>query len=96
MRCGKHLERISQYLDGELGEKECMEVERHLAECPDCAACLDSMRKTIRLCKEMGKEKIPPEAAKRLRESLLACLSGNAEAAKKGRAKGRPKKKVVQ
>lgn len=92
MRCGKHLERISQYLDGELSEKECLEVERHLAECPECAACLDSIRKTIRLCREMGREKVPADAARRLRENLLACLSGDPETAKKGGAKGRTKK----
>ncbi len=40
----RRLETISAYLDGELRGAEALEVERHLAECPGCAAYAEQLR----------------------------------------------------
>ena len=69
-KCKKHFEIISEYLDGELDDEICHEIKAHLKDCPECQECLDSLKKTIQLCKEAGKEEIPSDIRERLRLSL--------------------------
>ena len=38
--CKKYFERISEYLDGELDDEICREIEAHLKECTECRECL--------------------------------------------------------
>lgn len=50
MPCSEAL-RVHAYFDGELDASAAAEIERHLENCPDCAALLadlDSMRRTLR------------------------------------------------
>jgi len=73
--CKKDYERLSEYLDGELDDEACREIERHFRQCPECRECVDSMRKTIQLCKEAATEEIPIRARERLRSMLRECFS---------------------
>ncbi len=75
--CKKYFERISEYLDGELDDEICREIEAHLKECPECRECLDSLKRTIELCKEAGKETIPSDIHERLRSNLREILNRN-------------------
>jgi len=77
--CKKYFERISEYLDGELDDEVCHELEAHLKECPDCRECLDSLKKTIQLCKEAVKEEIPSDIHERLRTNLRQLIHHRAE-----------------
>ena len=72
--CKKYFERISEYLDGELDGSLCEKIDRHLRDCPECRDCLDSLKETIGLCKNMPHEQVPPEVRKRLRETLKSYL----------------------
>ncbi len=38
------IDRLSEYLDGELAEGECVELEAHLAGCVDCRDTVDQLR----------------------------------------------------
>jgi anti-sigma factor RsiW len=40
---------LSEYIDGDLREDLCQEIERHTAECQDCRIVVDTLRKTISL-----------------------------------------------
>ncbi|MER3514316.1 MAG: hypothetical protein C4310_07945, partial [Chloroflexota bacterium] len=40
---------LSAYLDGELSEAICVEIERHLVECADCRIVVDTLHRTILL-----------------------------------------------
>ncbi len=73
--CGRHFERISEYLDGELDQETLIEIERHLSECRRCENCVESLRRTIALCRGMGREDVPAEARKRIKEKVLQCLA---------------------
>lgn len=68
--CKALFEKISEYLDGELDAATCKEIEAHLQECPDCAKCYESLKKTVILCKKFPREKVPLDVRKRLREAL--------------------------
>ncbi|UCF84834.1 MAG: zf-HC2 domain-containing protein [Desulfobacteraceae bacterium] len=73
--CSKYFERISEYLDGELDEAIFLKMDRHLQDCPECRDCIDSLRKSIQLCKEAGKEEMPTDIRERLRSMLRDCIS---------------------
>jgi len=76
-KCKKDYERLSEYLDGELDDEACRELEEHFRVCPECRECVESMRKTIQLCKEAAPEEIPAHARERLRSMLRECFSRN-------------------
>jgi anti-sigma factor RsiW len=44
---------FSQYLDGELPAGSCEQIERHARECGHCAEFLDSVRRTVSLCRDL-------------------------------------------
>jgi len=70
-QCEEWLDRLSLYLDGELAEDLCRELERHLAECPECHVIFHTTRRTIELSRRYGRVPMP-EA---VREHLLRALS---------------------
>jgi anti-sigma factor (TIGR02949 family) len=47
--CRELLESLSDYVDGELSEDLCSELERHLNECDNCRIVVDTLQKTIDL-----------------------------------------------
>ena len=53
-------ENLSAYLDGELTPKERLEVETHLAGCPDCRAGLAGLKAVSGLVKAQAMEPVPP------------------------------------
>lgn len=77
--CKEHFLRISEYLDGELEEDICRKIEAHLIDCPECVECLDSLKKSIDLCKRASKEseEVPPGVRERLRSAIRDCLEKN-------------------
>jgi RNA polymerase sigma-70 factor (ECF subfamily) len=72
--CKKYFRRISEYLDGELDAEICKKIEGHLDRCPECRECLDSLRRTIELCKKAATEEIPADAGQRLRMKIKEFL----------------------
>lgn len=64
--CRKHLDCLSDYIEGELDPELCAELERHLTECGDCRIVVDTLRKTISLYRNYGHEDVPPDARERL------------------------------
>ncbi len=73
--CKDLLERFSSYLDAELDSSCCEQLERHLAECPECVETMEGVRRFITLCRQASSEEaIPPPAdafRARLRKRLL-------------------------
>jgi anti-sigma factor RsiW len=49
--CQELVEFLDDYVVGEIDPARRAVFERHLALCPDCAAYLDSYRKTVGLCR---------------------------------------------
>ena len=76
--CKKHFEKVSQYLDGELDAQTCEKIRQHLQECPECRHCVDSLKKTIDLCRNLPKEKVPPKMRRNLLESLRRAFGDKA------------------
>ena len=67
----KHLLReLTDYLDGSLETEVRIQLEAHLAKCPDCWVELDTMKKTIQVFKGMDPYPLPENVKTRLMKAL--------------------------
>jgi len=72
LACRELIEFLADYLDGDLGPDERSVFERHLAECPDCAAYVRSYAETIRLAKDaFDDDRLPPGVPDELVRAIL-------------------------
>ncbi len=93
MKCSDVYRYICANLDENLDSARCRQIKRHIAECPDCSAYLDSLRKTIFLYRTYPTPTIPRSVHKRLFKVIRTVESEGTESKKsKPRAKVRAKK----
>lgn len=45
--CRKLLEKLSEYIDGELDLETCSAIEAHSEDCEPCRAFIESLRRTV-------------------------------------------------
>ena len=69
--CRDLLGSLSDYVDGNLGEMLCAELEEHLRGCTNCRVVVDTLRKTVELYHmEAEEECLPPTVRERLFSKL--------------------------
>lgn len=61
---------LSQYLDLELPPEACEHIEQHLAGCSPCVEFVESLRKTVELCRTYRPSTMPPPLSARARTEL--------------------------
>ena len=63
--CGRLFAMLSEYLDQELAPASCAEIEDHLRGCPECIQFVDSLKQSMRLCRQFGNlaPAAPPDPA---------------------------------
>ncbi len=64
--CRELKAQLSDYIDGDLDEGLCAEIERHLAGCDNCRIVVDTLKKTILLYREYGAVTVPQDSQRRL------------------------------
>lgn len=65
--CKEFVETISSYVDGDLSEELCAELDKHLSECDNCRIVVNTLKKTIDIYHQQAeKEKTPKEVKDRL------------------------------
>ena len=69
-RCIALFEKMSEYVDNELDDPTCRDIESHVSECLACKICIETLKRTIDLCKNVEKEPVPPEFSYRLRTAV--------------------------
>jgi anti-sigma factor (TIGR02949 family) len=69
--CHTMLASLSEFLDGELKDEFCREINRHLAECQDCRVVFNTLKKTIDLYHSASDIQVPSG----IRERLFRCLN---------------------
>ena len=67
---------LSNYLDDELDDSLCEELEKHMDGCEPCKAFLSSLEKSIQQCRTAPNELPDPRVAARLRRELMAEYQG--------------------
>lgn len=75
-RCKEMFAELSNYLDDELDDSLCEELEKHMDGCEPCKAFLSSLEKSIQQCRTAPNESPDPRVAARLRRELLSEYQG--------------------
>ena len=68
--CPDYVNELNDYLDGTLDKSLCAEIEKHVGQCDNCRIMVDTLRQTVRLCREGKPEPLPAALESRL-NSLL-------------------------
>ena len=69
-------EKLSEYIDNELDELTSQDIERHLEECIPCKICLVTLKRTVKLCKEMESNHVPESVSLKLKELIQNMSAG--------------------
>ena len=70
-KCKDMISGLSDYIDGELDPELCKKLEQHLASCENCRLVVDTMRRTVQLCRDGTCEDLPAELNEKLNEAIL-------------------------
>src|SRR5439155_7749109 len=71
-RCKQLFAKLSDYLDDELDDSLCRELEKHLKGCAPCEAFLSSLEQTVERCRRYHTPRRRPEEAAKMRQRLVA------------------------
>jgi len=69
-KCPDYISDLNDYLDGGVSPELCAEIEAHIGQCRNCSIMVDTLRQTVKLCREGTQESLPPE----LEEKLIGLL----------------------
>jgi anti-sigma factor RsiW len=70
LSCKEIFALLSEYLDAELPPELCDSVAAHIQGCDPCVEFLQSLQKTITLCRQYQPHVIPPPLAEQVRRDL--------------------------
>jgi len=65
--CIRMFEKLSEYIDSELDELTCRDIERHVKSCIQCKTCLETLKRTVALCRNAEREAVPELFSRRLK-----------------------------
>ena len=65
-KCSDMIQDISGYVDGEIDESLCEEIEKHLSGCKNCRIMVDTLKQTFVLCRDGKKESLPESIQNKL------------------------------
>jgi RNA polymerase sigma-70 factor, ECF subfamily len=88
LRCKEMFAELSNYLDDQLDDSLCDELEKHMEGCQPCKAFLLSLEKSIQQCRMAPNESPDPRVAARLRRELLSEYQGLMATITKSEASG--------
>ena len=69
-KCHDYISNLNDFLDGEIDPSLCEEIEKHIGQCENCRIMIDSMRQTVKLCREGREESLPKELESKLNNIL--------------------------
>ena len=69
-------EKLSEYIDNELDDMTCRDIERHVEECVPCKICLETLKRTVKLCKQVDSIPVPESVSVKLKELIQSMSAG--------------------
>jgi len=69
-KCREIFALLSEYLDLELPPEACAEIQAHLSGCAPCVEFVESLRKTVELCKGYEAHAMPRPLSDSVRAEL--------------------------
>ena len=76
-RCRDLLEQLSLYIDDELDARRRRALVAHLKRCPCCEEFAASLRRTVTLCRDAGRRRLPADVRARARARIAELLEDN-------------------
>jgi anti-sigma factor RsiW len=68
--CLEMFEKLSEYIDGELDHATCEKIQKHAKDCVACFSCLETLKRTVALCKNVTEKPVPLELSRKLQEII--------------------------
>ena len=68
--CLAMFEKLSAYIDNELDPVTCQDIDKHAAGCTACQACLETLKQTVALCREVPGQSPPETFSRRLKQLI--------------------------
>jgi anti-sigma factor RsiW len=72
LTCNQFLEELSAFLDEDVSPGLRGELEKHMAECPNCWVMVDTTKKTLQIYKGIKAAPLPADLKSRLNAALEA------------------------
>ena len=67
LHCKEFVNTLSSYVDGDLSDALCEELDKHLSECDNCRIVVNTLKKTIDIYhKQVEQDKAPDDVKDRL------------------------------
>lgn len=76
LTCDQFLQELSDYLDEDVREDVRRELEKHMAECPNCWVMVDTTKKTLNIYKKLEPDPLPEPLKTRLMQAIQTKLKG--------------------
>jgi anti-sigma factor RsiW len=73
--CLALFERLSEYIDKEVDTPTCKAIEAHIKACKPCQVCLETLKQTVDLCKNLERSQVPETLSLKLKESIYALIN---------------------
>ena len=73
--CRELVEQLSRFIDGDLSAVERRAVALHLRKCPCCDDFVESLRDTVRVCRQAGHVTLPRVVRTRARARIQILLA---------------------
>jgi anti-sigma factor RsiW len=70
-RCLGILRELSDFIDDELPGDICLQIRRHLGDCPHCEEFMASLRQTVSLCRRNPTPALSADERALMREKIL-------------------------
>ena len=70
-KCKEVFSLLSEYLDLELPNDACREIDDHIAGCAPCVDFTETLRKTVEMCRRYRPEAMPEPLGTEARRQLL-------------------------
>lgn len=70
-RCLGILRELSDFIDDELSDDICLQIRRHLGDCPHCEEFVASLRQTLSLCRWNPTPALSANERALMREKIL-------------------------
>jgi len=74
--CLELFKRLSEYIDDELDEQTCEEIERHVRECTLCRVCLETLKRSVDICRHTETQSMPASLSKRINMLIQDAAAG--------------------
>jgi anti-sigma factor (TIGR02949 family) len=71
IECKEIFELLSEFLDNDLSPEECERVRRHIDGCAPCVDFLESLRRSVALCRDCSPSEKPSALPAEVREKLM-------------------------